>query len=112
MYKPKKSYTFSGKYLFHIQIQCYLSFANSTQQQYLLLPRNTLPTLQEAAMGSPVSPIISSIYIDYFGEIVLGSPCPISTPWWKRFMDYIISIVQTEQVDTLFNHINFVDPYM
>ena len=32
--------------------------------------------LQEAAMGSPVSPVIFNIYMEYFEELALGSQCP------------------------------------
>ena len=32
--------------------------------------------LQEAAMGSPVSPVIFNIYMEYIEELALGSQCP------------------------------------
>ena len=34
---------------------------------------------------------------------------PIDMPWWKRYVDDVISIVKNEQVDTLFNHLISVD---
>ena len=36
--------------------------------------------LQEAAMGSPVSPVISNIYVEYLEELAMGLLCPITTP--------------------------------
>ena len=44
-------------------------------------------------MGSPVSPVIVNIYMEYFEEMVLGPQCSIPTPWCKRYVDYVISIV-------------------
>ena len=61
-------------------------------------------------MGLPVSSVIANIYMEYFEEITLGPKCPIPTPWWKIYVDGIISIVKKEQTDTLFNHLNSVDP--
>ena len=40
-----------------------------------------------AVMGSPVSPVIANIYMEYFEELTLGPQCPIPTPWWKRYVD-------------------------
>ena len=52
--------------------------------------------LQGAAMGTPVSPVISNIYIDYFEELALGPQCPIPTPWWKRYVDDVICITKKD----------------
>ena len=60
-------------------------------------------------MSSPLSPVIASIFMEYFEEIVLGLQCPIPTPCWKGCVDDFISIVKNEQVDTFFNHLNSVD---
>ena len=48
----------------------------------------------------------------HFEQLGLGPQCPIATPWWKGYVDYIISIVYKEQVDTLFSHLNSLDPYI
>ena len=61
-------------------------------------------------MGSLVSPVIANIYIIYSVELALGPECTIPTPWWKGYVDDVISIVKMEQVDTLFDHFNSVDP--
>ena len=39
--------------------------------------------IQRALIGSPVSVVIANIYMEYFGEISLGSQCPIPIPGWK-----------------------------
>ena len=68
--------------------------------------------LQGAAMGSPLSPVIVNIYIKYFEEIALYPQCLMPIPWWKRYLEDIIIILKKEQVDTLFNHLNSVDPHI
>ena len=60
-------------------------------------------------MGSPVSPVIANIYVEYFEELVLGPLCPIATPWWKKYVDDMKCIVRRDQVDILLNHINQMD---
>ena len=63
-------------------------------------------------MGSPVSPEIANIYMEYFEESTLEPLLPIPTPWWKRYVDDIICIVKKDQVDILFNHINQMDVHI
>ena len=61
-------------------------------------------------MGSPVSPVITNFYMEYFEEMALGPQCPIPTPWWKEYVDGVISIVEKDKVYTLFNHLKSVNP--
>ena len=44
--------------------------------------------------------------------MALGSQCPIPTPWQKRYIDDVISIVEKDKVDTLFNYLYSVDPHI
>ena len=37
--------------------------------------------LQGATMGSPATPVIANIYMEYFEKLALGPQCPIPTPW-------------------------------
>ena len=60
-------------------------------------------------MGNQLQLLSDSIYVGYFEEIALGPQYLIPTPWRKRYVDDIISVVKKEQLDTLFNHLNFVD---
>ena len=62
-------------------------------------------------MDSQVSPVIGNIYMEYFEVSALGPLCSIPTPWWKRYEDDFISIVQKDQVDILFNNINQMDAH-
>ena len=50
--------------------------------------------------------------MEHFEEMALGPQCPIPTTWWKRYVDNVISLVKKEQVDTLLNHLNSVDPHI
>ena len=63
-------------------------------------------------MGSPVTPVIGNVYMEYFEELASGSQCPIPKPWWKRYVDYLICITKKDQVDILFNHINQIDDHI
>ena len=63
-------------------------------------------------MGSPVSPVIANIYMEYFEKSVLGSLHPITTSWWKRYVDDVICTVKKVQVDILFNNINQMDAHI
>ena len=60
-------------------------------------------------MGSPVSPVITNIYMEYFEELALGPQCLSPTPWLKRYVDNVICITKKGQMDILFNHINNMD---
>ena len=68
--------------------------------------------LQGAVMGSPVSPVIENIYMEYFKQLALGPKCPIPTPWWKRYVDDVICITKKDQMDILINHINFMGDHI
>ena len=61
-------------------------------------------------MGFLLSPVIALFYMGYFEELALGSECPIPSPWWKGYVNDVISIVKKNQVDTIFNHLNSLHP--
>ena len=61
-------------------------------------------------MGLSISPVIGNMYMEYFEEVVLGPQYPTPTSWWKRYVDDVICIVKKEQGETIFNHLNSVDP--
>ena len=42
--------------------------------------------LQGAAMGSPVSPVIANIYMEYFESLAIPSS-PTLIKWWLRYVD-------------------------
>ena len=63
-------------------------------------------------MGSPVSPVIANIYMEYSEELALGPHCLIPTPWWKRYVHDIIFITKNVHVNILFDYINQIDDHI
>ena len=65
----------------------------------------------EAAMGSPVSPIIANIYMEFLGEQQAIATVPIQCKprLWKRYVDDVLGIIKDGEVDNLTEHLNQVD---
>ena len=68
--------------------------------------------LHGAAMGSPCSPIVANIYMEYFEKRVLCPELPISfkIDTWFRYVDDVLIIVKKGTRDSLLNHLNSIDP--
>ena len=63
-----------------------------------------------AAMGSPVSPIVANLYMEYLEQEALKTAGDECKPrLWKRYVDDVLEIVKKEQVDSFTNHLNQVD---
>eukprot|EP00253_Pinus_taeda_P032352 PITA_32352 len=63
------------------------------------------------AMGSPISPIVANLYMEYFEKKALES-YPLKPAWWKRFVDDT-NIKWTHgkpELDTFFIHLNSISP--
>ena len=56
-----------------------------------------------------ISAVIANIYMEALEEIAQGPQFLMPTPWWKRYVVNIISIVKKEKVGTLYIHLNSVD---
>ena len=61
--------------------------------------------LEGAAMGSPVSPVVANLYMEYFEEIALKTS-PVQTKLWKRFVDDILCILKKGDENLALTHIN------
>ncbi len=61
-----------------------------------------------AAMGSPVSPIVANIYMEYFENIAIPT-APTPPRFWDRFVDDTSVIAQKDSIPALHEHINDVD---
>ena len=67
--------------------------------------------LQSAAMGSPVSPVIANIYMEYFESLsILSSPTLIK--WWFRYVDDVHGATRKDQVNQLQEHLSSIDPHI
>ena len=64
---------------------CVFSFQNKFYKQ-----------LHGAAMGSPCSPVVANIYMEYFEKRALGPELPISFTinTWLRYVDDVLTIVK------------------
>ena len=68
--------------------------------------------LHGAAMGSPFSPVVANIYMEYFEELVLGPEVPDPIREWKRYVDNVFSIIPKGKRDILLNYLNSIDPHI
>ena len=60
-------------------------------------------------MGSPVSPVIVNIYMEYFESLAIPSS-PTLIKWWLRYVDDVYSATRKDQVNQLQDHLNSIDP--
>ena len=67
--------------------------------------------LQGAAMGSPVSPVIANIYMEYFESLAIPSSPPL-IKWWFRYVDDVHGATRKDQVNKPQEHLNFIDPHI
>ena len=65
--------------------------------------------LDGVAMGSPVSPVVSDIFMEDFEDKALsdGSICP---RLWKRFVDDVLAVVKRDKGSPLLDHLNEQHP--
>ena len=67
--------------------------------------------LQGAAMGSPVSPVIVSIYMKYIESLAIPSS-PTLIKWWFRYVNDVHSATRKDQVNQPQEHLNSIDPHI
>ncbi|XP_071485804.1 uncharacterized protein [Diadema antillarum] len=64
----------------------------------------------DAAMDSPVSPIVANLFMEDLGQNVLSTaPTAIKPRLWKRYVDDILAVAKEECVDQLKDHLNQAD---
>ena len=68
--------------------------------------------LHSSAMGSPCSPVVANIYMEYFVKRALGPELPVSFTInnWLRCVDDVLTIVKKGTRDSLLNYLNSIDP--
>ena len=65
--------------------------------------------VEGAAMGSPLSPIVANLYMEYIQQKAL-SPSPHPPRFWCRFVDDTFVIHKEVNKQDFLQHINSVDP--
>ena len=64
-----------------------------------------------AAMGSPVSPVVANLYMEFLEQRAIATaPIHCRPRLWKRYVDDVLEIVRKDQVDNLTTHLNQTDP--
>ena len=62
------------------------------------------------AMGSPVSPVIANIYMEFLEQKAIATaPIDCVPRLWKRYVDDVLKIINSGKVDQLTVHLNQVD---
>ena len=75
---------------------------------YFLFQNKFYEQVEGAAVGSPVSPIVANLYMEYFEKKALST---ISTPRpWMRYVDDTFVIQQEGHKQTFLEHFNKIDP--
>ena len=67
--------------------------------------------LHGAAVGSPISPIVTNLYMENFETKAISSP--VHPPHiWKRFVDDTFVVIKLSRKEEFLDHINNLDPYI
>ena len=62
------------------------------------------------AMGSPVSPIMANIFMEWLEErAIVTAPHNCKPTLWKRYVDDILEIIHKGEESNLTQHLNTVD---
>ena len=76
---------------------------------YFLSKASSIEQVEGAAMGSPVSPIVANLYMEYLEQKAL-STAPHPPRFWHRYVDYTFVIHKEVNKQGFLQHINSVDP--
>ena len=63
-------------------------------------------------MGSPCSPVVANIYMEYFEDLMLGPELPVPVKDWKRYVDDVFSIIPKGNRDKMLQYLNSIDPHI
>ena len=66
-----------------------------------LFQGNFFKQLYGAVIGSPCSPVVANIYMEYIEDLALGPELPIQVKEWKGYVDDIFSIIPKGKRDTM-----------
>ena len=63
-------------------------------------------------MGTPCSPVVGKIYMEYFEGLPLGPELPLPVKDWKRYEDDVFSVIPKGNRDTMLQYLNSIDPHI
>ena len=67
--------------------------------------------LQGAAMGSPISPFVASLYmVDFENKAINTAECLPKV--WKRYVDDTFAVIEADKMQGFLDHINSVDLFI
>ena len=64
--------------------------------------------LEEAAIGSPISPIVANLYMEYF-EVKAINTSPHTPSLWKCYVDDTFTVIRSAHKRSFLYHINSLD---
>ncbi len=74
---------------------------------YFMFQGDIYRQVKGAAMGSPVSPLVANIYMEWFEQYALSTfPCPPSL--WTRYVDDSFVVIKRDQVEDFTTHLNSI----
>ena len=68
--------------------------------------------LHRVTMGSPCSPVVANIYMEYFEDLALGPKLPVPVKDWKRYVDDVFSIIPKENRNQMLQFLNSIDQHI
>ena len=79
---------------------------------YFVMGSNIYRQEEGLAMGSPLSLVLANIYMEYFEEMALGSTSLKPSMWLRYIDDTFILWPHQEDVQTLLDHGNSIQPFI
>ena len=84
---------------------------DEVMQLLILVLENCVFTFQDkffkqlhgTAMGSPCSPVVANIYMEYFENLALGPELPVPVKDWKRYV-HVFSIIPKGNWDKMLQY--------
>ena len=85
-------------------ITCLLEFC--LRSTYFTFQSRFYEQQEGAAMGSPISPIVTNLYMEDFEKKAISSS-PHTPLFWRRFVDDTFTIIETAHKRSFLDNINF-----
>ena len=63
-------------------------------------------------MGSPCSPVVANLYMEYFEERALAPEAPIQFKYWSRYVDDVLSTIHKGKSQQALDYLNSIDSHI